>query len=45
MDVKDLERCESELFEQGHSYEEAKRLCSEEEDSEEKDQSDLDYFE
>ncbi len=43
MDSKELEKCESELIEQGHSSEEAKRLCAEQEESEEKDQSDFDY--
>ncbi len=41
MDKKDLEKCESELIEQGHSRKEAKQICAERDDSEEKDQSDF----
>jgi hypothetical protein len=42
MEKKDIKKCESELIEQGHSREDARRLCSEQEGgSEEKKHSDF----
>ncbi len=36
MDTKDTRKCESELIEQGHRRDEARRMCAEREGSEEK---------
>ncbi len=36
METKDIKNCESELMKQGHSRDDAKRLCAEREGSKEK---------
>ncbi len=41
METKDIKKCESELIKQGHSRDDAKRLCAEREGSEEKKPSDF----
>ncbi len=43
MEIRDLEKCESDLIDQGFDWDEAKRLCEQEKDFEKKDQSDFDY--
>ncbi len=41
METKDIKKCESELIKQGHSRDDAKRLCAEREGSQEKKKSDF----